>query len=96
MIIVVWLGNNLRIRKKYVSAVEKAINHRQLNFNEIQFDITDSQIITTIKEALENKNIHQQMFALDLIKNMNLQKWTSKLNSMLRSENDEIKNKFFF
>ena len=31
------------------------------------------------------------MFALDLIKNMNLQKWTSKLNSMLRSEDDEIK-----
>ncbi len=91
LIIVVWLGNNLRIRKKYVSAVEKAINHRQLNLNEIQFDITDSQIITTIKEALENKNIHQQMFALDLIKNMNLQKWTGKLNSMLKSEDDEIK-----
>ena len=31
------------------------------------------------------------MFALGLIKNMNLQKWTSKLNSMLRSEDDEIK-----
>ena len=31
------------------------------------------------------------MFALDLIKNMSLQKLTGKLNSMLKSEDDEIK-----
>ena len=40
-----WIVNNFRIRNKYISTLENAINHRHLNLENIQFDTTDSHIV---------------------------------------------------
>lgn len=91
MIIVVWLLNNFRIKQKYVDSIEKAINHRHLNLTDVQFDITDSQILKTIEDALKSRNIHKQTFALDLIKGIRVDSLSETLNEILESGGDEIK-----
>ena len=48
IVIILWLLNNLRIKRNYISSIEQAINRRHLNLKDIQFDVTDSHIISTI------------------------------------------------
>ena len=85
-----WVWNNFRIKTRYISTLEDAINHRHLNLENIHFDTADSHIIKTIETALNDKDIYKQLFAIDLIKNLPLNKWRETLNNLLRHGKFEV------
>ena len=62
---------------------QKAINHRHLNISEIQIDHTDNHFIKTINETLESDDINQQLFAVELIKDLEMDQWRQTLNKLL-------------
>ncbi|MBE77441.1 MAG: hypothetical protein CMG41_06865 [Candidatus Marinimicrobia bacterium] len=82
-ITVLWLINNFRIKRRYISTIEDAINHRHLNLENVQIDVTDSHIINTIDTALNDADINKQLFAIDLIKNLPLNNWHNTLNKLV-------------
>lgn len=90
IVIILWLLNNLRIKKNYIFSIEQAINHRHLNLKDIQFDVTDSHIISTIDKTLKSTDYNKQAFALDLVKNMNIKMWSKTLNKLLVSKNKDL------
>ena len=90
IVIILWLLNNLRIKRNYISSIEQAINRRHLNLKDIQFDVTDSHIISTIDKALKSGDFNKQSFALDLVKNMNCEMWSETLNNLLDSKNKDL------
>ena len=85
-----WISNNFRIKKKYLSTLEKAISHRHLNLENINLDTTDSHIVNTIENALNDNDISKQLFAIDLIKNLPLQKWRKTLNKLVEHGTFEV------
>ena len=85
-----WIVNNFRIRNKYISTLENAINHRHLNLENIQFDTTDSHIVKTINEALNDEDMNKQIFAIDLIRDLPIDKWVKTLNSLLLNSKPEV------
>ena len=89
-VIGLWIVNNFRIRNKYISTLENAINHRHLNLENIQFDTTDSHIVKTIIEALNDEDMNKQIFAIDLIRDLPIDKWVKTLNSLLLNSKPEV------
>ena len=85
-----WISNNFRIKKKYLSTLEKAISHRHLNLENINLDTTDSHIVNTIENALNDNDISKQLFAIDLIKNLPLQNWRKTLNKLVEHGTFEV------
>ena len=86
-----WIWNNFRIKNRYVKALEKAINHRQLNLKNVQFDVTNNHIVQTINNSLNEDNLHKQIFTIDLIKDLPVDIWKGTLNKILMNGNPEIK-----
>ena len=86
-IILIWLLNNFRIKRKYISSIEKAINHRHLNISEIQLDHTDNHFIKTITKTLESDDVNQQLFAVELIRDLEIVQWRQTLNNLLLTDN---------
>ena len=82
-ITILWFINNFRIKRRYISTIEDAINHRHLNLENVKIDVTDSHIINTIETALNDDDINKQLFAIDLIKNLPLNNWHNTLNKLV-------------
>ena len=82
-ITILWFINNFRIKRRYISTIEDAINHRHLNLENVKIDVTDSHIINTIDTALNDDDINKQLFAIDLIKNLPLNNWHNTLNKLV-------------
>ncbi|MCZ6675765.1 MAG: cyclic nucleotide-binding domain-containing protein [Candidatus Poribacteria bacterium] len=83
-LITIWIINTFRLRKGYVSALMSAIEKRQLNFEELRLDVTDSNIISTIETALKSDEEAQQVFALELISNLSPDPWRKTLNHLFK------------
>ena len=88
-----WLLNNFRVKNKYLSTLEKAINHRHLNLENINLDTTDSHIVSTIENALNENDINKQLFAIDLIKNLPLHNWSKTLNKLVEHGTFEVQKR---
>ena len=88
-----WISNNFRVKKKYISTLESAINHRHLNLENINLDTTDSHIVNTIENALNETDINKQLFAIDLIKNLPLQNWRKTLNKLVEHGAFEVQKR---
>ncbi|MBD68115.1 MAG: hypothetical protein CMG43_04905, partial [Candidatus Marinimicrobia bacterium] len=88
-----WILNNFRVKKKYISTLEKAINHRHLNLENINLDTTDSHIVNTIETTLIENDINKQLFAIDLIKNLPLHNWSKTLNKLVEHGTFEVQKR---
>jgi hypothetical protein len=79
------------LKKLYVDALQSAIEKRQLNFEELTLDIQDQTMVKTIETALNNADESQQVFALDIIKEIPLTPWKQSLNRLLDKGNVTVK-----
>ncbi|MCS5614467.1 MAG: cyclic nucleotide-binding domain-containing protein, partial [Candidatus Marinimicrobia bacterium] len=77
--------------KLYVDALQSAIEKRQLNFEELTLDIQDQTMVNTIETALSNADESQQIFALDIIKDIPLTPWKQSLNRLMDKGNITVK-----
>jgi hypothetical protein len=83
LIIIFWIIKSFPLKRLYVDALQSAIEKRQLNFEELTLDIQDQTIVNTIEKALNNADDSQQIFALDIIKDIPLTPWKKSLNRLL-------------
>ncbi|MBC8311706.1 MAG: cyclic nucleotide-binding domain-containing protein [Candidatus Marinimicrobia bacterium] len=78
----------LKTRSFYYDAVANAIESRQLDSGELNFDFSLPGIQDTIRTQLESSDKFTLLFVLDSIKNEKIDPWLESINA-LKSFNDE-------
>ncbi len=85
-----WLWNSFRLKDGYVNSLMKAIENRQLNLDDVEFDINDSHIVDTIDKTLKDDDELKQLFALDLIWTLPLHPWKNTLQYLFHHGSNQI------
>ena len=91
LIIIFWIIRSFPLKRLYVDELQSAIEKRQLNFEELTLDIQDQTMVKTIETALNNSDDRQQIFALDIIRNIPLTPWKQSLNRLMEKGNITVK-----
>ena len=86
-----WLWNSFRLKDGYVNSLMKAIENRQLNLDDVEFDINDSHIVATLDKTLNDEDELKQLLALDLLWTLPLHPWKKSLQSLFQSGSNQIK-----
>ncbi len=89
----IWFLTTSHLKNGYVSALTSAIEKRQLNFEKMRLDTTDSDIVKTIEDALNSDEEAKQIFALELISGLYLTPWSDTLNKLFKKGNPSIQAK---
>jgi len=85
-----WLWNSFRLKDGYVNSLMKAIENRQLNLDDVEFDINDSHIVDTIDKTLKDDDELKQLFALDLLWTLPLHPWKNTLQHLFYHGSNQI------
>ena len=85
-----WLWNSFRLKDGYVNSLMKAIENRQLNLDDVEFDINDSHIVDTIDKTLKDDDELKQLFALDLLWTLPLHPWKNTLQYLFHHGSNQI------
>ena len=85
-----WLWNSFRLKDGYVNSLMKAIENRQLNLDDVEFDINDSHIVDTIDKTLKEDDELKQLFALDLLWTLPLHPWKNTLQHLFHHGSNQI------
>ncbi len=80
-----WIWNSFRLKKGYVETLMKAIEKRQLDLDDVEFDVTDNHIVQTIEKTLRDEDELKQLFGIDLLKTMPLDPWKETLAEMFET-----------
>ena len=86
-----WFWNSVRLRDGYVNSLISAIEDRRLNFEDIEYDINDSHVVTTIDKSLHSEDEHTQIFALTLLESLPIDPWRRTIHSLFRSGTQRVK-----
>ena len=86
-----WVWNSFKLKDGYVNSLMKAIENRQLNLDDIEFDINDSHIVETLDKTLKDEDELKQLFALDLLWTLPLHPWQKTLQHLFNNGSDQIK-----
>jgi AAA family ATP:ADP antiporter len=89
--IIAWVWNSFRLKNGYVKTLMKAIEKRQLNLEDVEFDVTDNHIVQTIEKTLTDEDEFKQLFGIDLIKTMPLDPWKDTLTNLFRNGTANVK-----
>jgi len=87
-----WIWTSFRLKKQYVTSLQDAVEKRQLNFDELTLDLTDSALVDTIQKALDVEDSNQQLFVLDMVKDIPLSPWKTTIQEMFRAGPFEVQN----
>mgnify|MGYP000371420218 FL=1 len=88
--VIFWLWNSFRLKDGYVNSLMKAIENRQLNLDDVEFDINDSHIVDTIDKTLKDDDELKQLFALDLLWTLPLHPWKNTLQYLFHHGSNQI------
>ena len=86
-----WVWNSFRLKKGYVETLMKAIEKRQLDLEDVEFDVTDNHIVQTIEKTLRDKDELKQLFGIDLLKTMPLEPWKETLAEMFETGTSTVR-----
>ncbi len=89
----IWFLTTFHLKKGYISALASAIEKRQLDFKQMRIDITDSDIVRTIEEALNSNEEAKQVFALELISDLPLAPWANALRKLFKNGSPSVQAK---
>ncbi len=87
-----WIYYTFRIKNGYVKALQKAIEKRQLNFEELEIDVADNVMVETIDKALHADEEVKQLFALEMIEGIPLTPWAKSLNKLFHDSTIGVRN----
>ncbi len=80
----------IKTKKLYMDAVFNAIESRQLDSNELSFDLSNPTIKETVSNQLKSDDVFTQLFALDIIKKNDAREWLNELKELKYSPEDKI------
>ena len=87
----IWVWNSFRLKDGYVSTLMQAIEKRQLDLEDVEFDVTDNHIVTTIDKTLRDKDQMKQLFGIDLLRTMPLEPWKESLNYLFDTGSEIVR-----
>ena len=90
-----WIFNSFIINKGYLKTLIKAIDRRELNLEQITYNVNDPFFVETIKKNLMDKDDFKKLFALEIIKDLRLLPWGKILNKILISSTKDIQKEIF-
>ena len=93
IMLVVWLIANFKLKNGYVMELRKAIEKRSLDFEELEIDVTDPEIVETIKKTLSTGDEYQKMFALDSMSDLPLMPWKEDILNLFNNGSPIMKGK---
>ena len=82
----------LKTKSYYYDAVGNAIDSRQLDSDELNFNFSLPGIQNTINSKLENTDKFSLLFVLDTIKNEEIEPWFEKINKLKSFEDRDVRN----
>ena len=88
--VIFWLWNSFILKNSYVNSLMKSIENRQLNLDDVEFDINDSHIVDTIDKTLIEDDELKQLFALDLLWTLPLHPWKNTLQYLFHHGSNQI------
>lgn len=91
MLAIYWFWNSFRIKTGYLSEIVNSIENRQLNLDEVHFDINDSHTISALRSALEDKDDYKKLFAIDLLWTLPLDPWENVLQDQFSIGSSEVR-----
>ena len=86
-----WFWNSFRLKDGYLSEIVRSIENRQLNFDDLTFDINDSSTINTLKLSLEDTDEFKKLFAIDLLWTLPLEPWKETIQNQFLSGSNKVK-----
>ena len=86
-----WFWNSFRTKQGYLSEIISSIENRQLNLDEVQFDLNDSSTVSALRSALQDKDDYKKLFAIDLLWTLPLEPWKETLQDQFSIGSSEIK-----
>ena len=86
-----WFWNSFRLKDGYLSEIVRSIENRQLNLDDLTYDINDSSTIDTLKMSLEDKDEFKKLFAIDLLWTLPLQPWKETIQNQFLSGSNKVK-----
>ena len=88
---VYWFWNSFRLKKGYLSEIVKSIDNRQLNLDNVKFDLNDSNTVDALRSSLEDEDNFKKLFAIDLLWTLPLEPWKRTLQDQFLKGSNEIK-----
>tara|TARA_B110000438_G_scaffold296731_1_gene341883 strand:+ start:3 stop:2360 length:2358 start_codon:yes stop_codon:yes gene_type:complete len=82
----------LKTKSYYYDAVGDAIDSRQLDSGELNFDFSLPAIRATIESQLENKDKFSLLFILDTLKNEDIEPWFDRINNLKSVEDEDVRS----
>jgi ATP/ADP translocase len=89
----IWIYGCVRLRSLYAAALARAIEKRQIDFEELTVDAEDPAMVAVIRRALESGDAIQQLFVLDLISGLPLAPWAGDFERLLREGTDDVRKR---
>ena len=93
IMLAIWFFANFKLKNGYVMELRKAIEKRRLDFEELEIDVTDPEIVETIKKTLSTGDEYQKMFALDSMSDLPLMPWKEDILNLFNNGSPIMKGK---
>ena len=82
----------LKTKSYYYDAVGNAINSRQLDSSELNFDLSLPVIQETIQSQLQSSDKFSLLFVLDIVKNEDIEPWIETISKLKSFEDEDVRN----
>jgi hypothetical protein len=86
-----WVWTLVRMKGFYSRALEEALRSRSLEYGDLQLDAQDPAVVATLDRSLRSGDPLEQMFALELIRDMPPGPWTNTLRGLLAVGTPEVR-----
>lgn len=86
-----WFWNSFRLKGGYLSEIVKSIENRQLNLDDVKFDLKDLSTVNALKSSLEDKDDFKKLFAIDLLWTLPLKPWKRTIQDQFVKGSNEVK-----
>ena len=86
-----WFWNSFRLKRGYLSEIVKSIENRQLNLDDVKFDLNDLSTVNALKSSLEDEDDFKKLFAIDLLWTLPLKPWKRTIQDQFVKGSNEVK-----
>ena len=93
VLVAVWIGLALVMRKEYVNTFRTALRRREIDLGEVRQSITESSTLATLMKSLESSNEREVAYALDMLRDVSRADLARPVRSLLRHDSADVRRK---
>ncbi|MCK5126252.1 MAG: HEAT repeat domain-containing protein [candidate division Zixibacteria bacterium] len=93
VLVSVWLGMTLLMRKEYINAFRLALKKRTIDFSSLDINIADGHAIKTLIASLHTKNEREIIYSLDMLSSVTDKRLIEPALKLLESNSFEVRRR---